>query len=305
MKGNIQNRLLPISYTEIGFFVFKMKKVISLFIILCFICLGSARAIFAENKPLKIISLTPATTEILFALGLDDEIIGVTTFCSYPFKAKNKKKVGTFSQPDFEKIIYLKPDIVFATGLEQAYAVDRLRQLGLNVFVSYPANIEELFRSINNIGSLTDRVKEAKNLIAEMNLEINKIKKLTQSIPENDKPRVFIEIWYDPLMSAGEDSLVNELINIAGGINIASDAPRAYSYFSAEQVIKRDPDCIILGHSFDGDARELIKSRLGFSEIKAVRNNRVYADINTDLFLRPGPRVVEGIEEIYKRLYLR
>ena len=259
---------------------------------------------FSEVKKIRIISLAPSTTEILFSLGLDDEIVGVTTFCNYPAQAVNKEKVGTFSQPDFEKILSLKPDIIFATGLEQASSVERLKQLRLKVYVSDPSNMNELFASIEEIGKLIDKTEEAKNLIDKMNAKIEQIRTKARLIAQDKKQKVFIEIWHDPLMSAGKGSFVDELISLAGGINIAYDVPRAYSYFSAEQVIKHNPDTIILGYMDKKESIDRVRSRLGWGEIKAVKNNRIYNDINPDLFLRPGPRLVDGLKEIYNRLYL-
>ncbi|MDP2938848.1 MAG: cobalamin-binding protein [Candidatus Omnitrophota bacterium] len=282
-----------------------MMKKASLFVslLLLFLCISPKSLISSEVKKLRIISLAPSTTEILFSLSLDDEIVGVTTFCNYPSQALNKEKVGTFSQPDIEKILSLKPDIIFATGLEQAISVEKLKALKLNVCVSDPSNIEELFISIEAIGRLTHREKEAGVLINQMKAKIEQIVNKTKLIPQEQRQKVFVEIWHDPLMTAGKGSFVDELISLAGAINISQDIPRAYSYFSPEQVIARNPDCIILGYMSQEKPLDIVSNRLGWKEIKAVKNKRVYNDINPDLFLRPGPRLVEGLERIHNRLY--
>ena len=119
-----------------------------------FIFVSKISLVSADSERQRIVSLAPSTTEILFSLGLDKEIVGVTTFCNYPSKALAKEKVGTFSEPDIEKILSLKPDIIFATGLEQAFTVERLRQLKLNIYVSDPSNIKELFESIEDMGKI-------------------------------------------------------------------------------------------------------------------------------------------------------
>jgi iron complex transport system substrate-binding protein len=272
----------------------------SLFLLFFF---NQKNLISAELKNKRIISLAPATTEILFSLGLDNEIVGVTTFCNYPPQAKNKEKIGTFSQPDIEKILSLKPDIIFATGLEQASTAEKLKQLKLKVYISDPSNMQELFTSIKEMGKLTHREEEALNLVNRMKAKIEQIEAKVKRIPQDKRPKVFIEIWHDPLMTAGRGSFVDELIGLAGGLNIAYDAPRAYSYFSPEEVIRRNPDCIIVGYMDEGQMQMRFENRLGWEKIKAVKNHRIYSDINPDLFLRPGPRLVEGLEEIYKRLY--
>jgi len=251
----------------------------------------------------RFISLSPAATEILFALGLKDEIIADTTFCNFPEEAKKLPKVGTFSEPNIEKILSLKPDIIFTTGLEQAPSVARLQSLGLKVIVSDPKNIFEFFASIMQIGKATSREEAAGLLIETMQKRITAIESQVAMIPQDKRPKVFIEIWHDPIMTAGPNSIVNEILTIAGANNIAYDANRPYSRFSAEAIIQRNPDVIILGYMAKKNTKDLVSKRLGWKNINAIKNNRVISDIDPDLILRPSPRIVEGIEEIYKRLY--
>ncbi len=273
-----------------------MKKLI---LITIFLSLIYSRATAAS----RYISLAPAITEILFALGLDEEIAGVSSYCDYPAKAKEKENFGTFSDPNIEKILSLKPDIVFATGLEQAGAVIRLEKLGIKVCISDPRNIEELLNSINEIGRITHKEKEAAYLTAQMQKRIMGIKEKVKTIPQEKRLRVFIEIWHDPLMTAGPGSIVNEILTLAGGENVAYDAPRAYSRFSAEVIVKRNPQVIILGYMSKDNTKELVSKRLGWQDISAVKNKRIVSNINPDLILRPGPRLVEGLKEIYRCLY--
>jgi iron complex transport system substrate-binding protein len=282
----------------------KMKKLVLVATLASVLtCFSQGELLSTQFKRQRIISLAPSTTEILFGLSLDDEIVGITIFCNYPPEALKKEKIGTFSQPNIEKILSLKPDVIFATGLEQAPAVERLRQLKLKVYVSDPSNIEELFNSIKEIGKLTYREIEAERLIALMKTEIEKIRAQVKLTPPNKRPKVFIEIWHDPLMTAGRGSFINELITLAGGINIAQDISTAYSYFNLEQLIDRNPDLILLAYRDNKEAQDIVKNRFGWEGIKAVKNDRVYNDINPDLFLRPGPRLVEGLKEIHKRLH--
>ena len=279
-----------------------MKKLllIAAFVLLCF---GLS---FAEETPTenpRYISLAPSTTEILFALGLDDQIAGVSSFCNYPSKAKTKENVGNFSQPNIEKILSLKPDYIFCTGLEQAPIVTELKRLGLKVYISDPRNIKELMESISDIGRITGKDKEAQYLIRDMQAQIDNIAALVKLIPENKRLKVFIEIFDDPLTTAGRGTFVDELITTAGGINIAADTKRPYSIFSQEEVIKRDPDCIIIAYMGRENPAKLMLERFAWDSISAVKNNRLYNDIDPDTLLRPGPRVVLGIKEIYERLY--
>ena len=284
-----------------------MKK--KLFLIVSLFCLGTAPlglAEIAESGTVprsRYISLAPSTTEILFALGLDEEIIGVSTYCNWPPQAKNKEKVGEFSQVNMEKILFLKPDYIFCTGLEQAPIITELRRLNLKVYVADPKNMQELFNSIRNIGEITGKTGEAKSLIENMKSEVEEIISKVILIPQNKRPKIFIEIWHDPLTTAGKGSFIDELISLAGGVNIAGDTKRPYSIFSPEEVIKRNPDCIILTYMDKELPLKLIGGRFGWKGISAVKNNRLYNDIGSYLLLRPGPRVVQGLKELHKILY--
>jgi len=277
-----------------------MRKL--LLIIALILACGYGLCLGQNSKP-RYISLAPSTTEILFALGLDDRIVGVSVYCNYPPKAKEKEKIGEFSQVNIEKVLALRPDYIFCTGLEQAQIITELRRLGLRVYVADPRNIQDLFNSIKDIGKISDRVKEAENLVKNMAGEIEAITSKVKLIPENKRPKVFIEIWHDPLTTAGKGSFIDELITLAGGINIAKDTRRPYSIFSPEEVIKRNPDSIILTYMDKEKPEKLAGERFGWKGISAVKHKRLYSDINPDLLLRPGPRVVQGLREIHKRLY--
>jgi len=268
-----------------------------------FFFIASTEALPAP-KALRIISLAPSATEILFALGLDEEIVGVSSYCNYPPRANKKERIGTFSRPNYEKIIHLAPDIVFATGLEQAYSVEQLRLLGIKVFVCHPSTFEELFSAIEEIAGMTERRQKGEALVNSMRSKLADIESsLRRQYSGVRRPRIFIEIWRQPLITAGEGSFLNDIIRHAGGENIAYDTPRPYSYISAETVIARDPECIIMGYMTRVSGRDLLAKRLGWGHISAVADGRVYDDIQPDVLMRPGPRSAQAVEELYKRLY--
>lgn len=256
-----------------------------------------------QGRDLRVISLAPSTTEILFALGLDDEIIGVSSYCNFPEKARAKEKVGSMNEPNIERILALKPDVVFLTGLEQDPIIAKLKKLNVRVFVSDPPNIEELYKSIGDMAKVVGRDKEAALVINKMKEDIAAITDKVRAVPLDKRPKVFVEVWNNPIMTAGKGSYIDDLIRIAGGINIAGDTKKPFSYFNAEEVIQRDPDVIIMGYMDRADGRELTAKRFGWENISAVKNGRVYNDINPDIIFRPGPRVAEGLREIHKRLY--
>lgn len=257
----------------------------------------------AANASSRYISLAPSTTEILFALGLDNEIVGVSSYCNYPQQVKDKVKIGDFSSPNIERIISLKPDYIFCTGLEQAQVIAQLRELDFKVYVADPSTFQELFKSINDIGELTGKIQESAILVKEMQGQIDKITSEVKLIPEDKRIKVFIEIWHEPLMTAGKGSFVDELITLAGGVNIAHETLRPYSNYSAEKVISFNPQCIIMAYMDKEPPLKLISQRFGWDKIDAVKNQRVFNDISPDILLRPGPRITLGLNKLYEKLY--
>ena len=251
----------------------------------------------------RFVSLAPSTTEILYELGLGDQVVGVSSYCNYPEAAASKPKIGDFSHPNIEKIFSLKPDYIFCTGLEQAPVITDLRRLKLNVYVADPANINELFATILDIGNITNTANEAQAMIDGMKKDIESIRTKAIKIPQDKKIKVFIEIWHEPLMTAGKGSFVDELITLAGGINVAHDVIRPYCNYSAEKVVELDPGCIIMTYMDKEQPMRLIEGRFGWAGIDAVKTKRVFNDINPDLLLRPGPRITEGLKAVHHKLY--
>ncbi|MFH1379531.1 MAG: cobalamin-binding protein [bacterium] len=277
-------------------------KTCNLIICLGILLLNGCNNAQQVNEKHRYISLAPANTEILFRLGLQDKLVGVTDFCNYPKEAEQIPSVGSFSSPSIEKIVSLKPDIIFTTGLEQAIIVENLRKLNLNVYICQPTNMEELFMSIEEIGKLTKNSAQAKRLIDSMKKEIAIVQAKLKKIPLNKRKKVFVEIWHAPLMTAGKGSFIDELIVLTGGINIAHNTPRPYSYFSAEKVVEYNPDYILLAHTECFNA-ENIKNRVGWKDITAVKEGNLIVEIDPDMFLRAGPRLVDALKQIHNRIY--
>ncbi len=275
------------------------------FIALVLLCVICCYAAVADMLPeMRIVSLTPATTEILFELGLDKEIVGVSSYCTWPDKAGDKEKVGSFSNPNIEKIIMLKPDLVILTGMEQEYIKDILSRLKIKYINVDPANLSELIFSIEKLGSATGAGSKAKMLADSIRSVISRLKRFSSNIPQSEKPKIYMEIWHDPIMCPGKNSFVDDMIKTAGGINITADLNRSYSRIDPEQVILRDPDMIILTYMKQDDwVEKTFSKRLGWEDVSAIKKGRIYADINPDIILRPGPRIAKGLIELHKRFY--
>lgn len=265
--------------------------------------LGSSLPSQAE-KELRIVSLSPNITESLFAISFGEkEIIGITDYCNYPEATKRIRKVGSLMNASIETIVSMDPDYVFSSGSEFSPSNVRLKNAGLRLMILNAESVEDAMSNILQLGKITGRDKEAKIVVRRMKDRLNKIKNTVDKI--KTKKKVYVEIWDDPITSAGSGSLVNEVVTRAGGINIAAQLNILYPALSPEFVINRDPDFILIGYMArnQGHTKNIIMKRLGWQEISAVKAQNIICDINPDLFLRPGPRIVDGVEIIYKRLY--
>jgi len=270
---------------------------------------GSQRAPSAQDK-LRIVSLAPNVTEILFALGLGDNIIGATDACDYPSVAKSIPKVSSFGAPNVEVLLALAPDLVISSGLEKPEVLAILRQANIRVVNVQPrgfmASFPELFDAIGAIGEATQRTAEAQAVVARMQTELAAVAARTSEIEQSQRPRVFVEIDQTPLMTAGAGSFLDDLIVRAGGRNVAHEIDAAYPCIDPEQVILWNPDVILVAHSnAPGEAAKRLAEHIGWSQMAAVQQRRIIDDINPDLLFRPGPRLVEGVKLWAERLHPR
>jgi iron complex transport system substrate-binding protein len=267
-----------------------------------------------DALPNKIISLAPSTTEIVFALGLDEKVVAVDHYSDYPYnfsawiEAGNMTNIGDFSNPNMEAIASLEPDLILATAGVQGETVGTLRDLGYKVLVLNPSNINGVMQNIELVGNATGKTAEAKALIANINSRIDAV--VNKVAGAESTPKVYYEVWFDPtsLWSAGSKAWQNELIEKAGGVNIFADQNLDYFQSSVEAIIERNPDIIVLpaegmgsGQQFWGSL-DAVKERPGWNTISAVQNDRlVLVDSNT--IARAGPRVADIIEDLAKAFH--
>ena len=254
------------------------------------------RKIDIQHSPQRIVSLAPGITETLYALNLDDKIVGVTTFCNWPPQARQKPRVGGFTNPSIEKIVSLKPDLIIATADgNRKDTVRQLERIGLPVYVTNPSDTAGILKSILHIGEITNRQKAARELVGKLQKRLNNI---TTQINHKSKPRVFFQIGLEPVITAGRGTLINEVIERAGGVNVAGLDTARYPRYSAEGIMGAAPD-IILFAPMAGD-KEFAAGKSFWQEFKgvpAVDNNRIYP-IDTDLISRASPRIVDAIEKM-------
>ncbi len=245
----------------------------------------------------RVVSLSPAVTEIIFAIGAGDHLVGNTIYCNYPEEAKRIRKVGDLISPKLELIKSLNPDIVFITLPMQKHIKDQLEALNIRVIDVSPESIEGIYESILKVGKLLDKESRAESLVQSLRAEV-------ESLSETRGkwiPRCYIELSSGPLYTAGGKSFINELLEIAGGRNIFADVEKSYFVVSPERIIKRNPDVIILLYP-EADPNE-VRTRVGFENITAVKNGWIISDLDQDILTRPGPRFVLGIKSLRKALF--
>lgn len=248
------------------------------------LCLTSCAENKTQDHP-RIVSLSPAMTEILFSIGAGDKLVGVTTFCDFPEAARKITKVGDFSHPSIERIIGLKPDLVVVNLPEQSRVKRELDKLKIRTFVSSPASLSGLYAELSALGAELDLQNAADSLVAYMETSL---KAGVCSAPK----RIYVEISPRPLVTIGSATFLNDLIEMAGGVNIFDDLEKEYPVVGQEAVITRDPEIIIVLHPED------ITGRTGWQDIRAIKDGRVHADLDPDHLMRPGPRLVRGFERL-------
>ncbi|AIY90885.1 ABC transporter substrate-binding protein [Geoglobus acetivorans] len=251
-----------------------------------------------DKKPERIISLAPSNTEILFALGLGDRIVGVTEYCNYPEEAKERPKVGGYSTIDIEKVLSLKPDLVVASFGNGEETIQTLKEYNLTVIALNPKDLKGIIRDIEMLGKVTGEEENATRLIKMMENKIETVKAKAEKMEA--RPKVAHILWHDPIYVSGNGTFVNELITIAGGQNAFGDV-EGWKVVSIEDLYSKDPDIIIVnsgdGMNANGEniIYEWVTSEL--KDLRAVKEGKVFV-INSDMISRPSYRLVYALEEI-------
>jgi iron complex transport system substrate-binding protein len=249
----------------------------------------------------RIVSLAPSLTEILFDLGLNEEIVGVTNFCDYPEGVLNKPRIGGFVNPNIEKIVSLKPDLILGTrDGNRIETIHRLNDLGFSVYVVNPKGFDGVIKTIQNIGEIVARKDESKRIIRNTITRKENIVGLTQSLP---KPKVFFQVGNAPIITVGRGALADDLISLAGGKSISEDELVNYPLYSIETILSKAPEIIIMSSmESKKDYSNLIKWWQNWKSIPAVKKNTIYV-VDSNLVDRPTPRMVEGLEALAKMIH--
>ncbi len=250
----------------------------------------------SSSEGVRIISLSPTLTEVLFELGEGERIVGVTNYCTFPLEARAKAKVGDLVNPDLERIAQLQPTIIFAEQWSSTKIVSRLRNLGLKVTeVPSPRSIEEIYRLIESVGEQVGKAGRAREIVSDMSARILAVKEKAARFEHH--PTIYIEIDI-PSWSVGRASYTHEAVTLCGARNLLEDVDKPALLVSQEIIIQRNPEVIL---SFEASA-EQIRKRPGWGVISAVQRGWIIDHFNRDLLSRGNFRLVQGMEDFQSRL---
>lgn len=255
---------------------------------------SSGREVVIESEPKTVVSLAPSITEIIYALGKGDTLVGRTTYCNYPEEATKIEEIGTLMEPNVEKITSIKPDLIIGSTHLDEKIVKQLEELGMKiVYINESEDIEGSYKTITSIGEILNANEVATKTVNEMKTKIDAV--VAKVKDTTTKPSVYYVVGFD--FTAGKDTFINQLIELAGGKNAADDV-EGWSY-SIEKLVEKNPDIIIT----DNALVEEVKTKEFYKDLTAVKNGQLYG-VNGDIFSRQGsPRLAEAVEELAKIIH--
>jgi iron complex transport system substrate-binding protein len=256
------------------------------------------------KAPAYIVSVSPAETEALFAIGLNDQIVGVSDFDDYPEAAKSKKKMGGIVKPNTEAMIAANADLIITGVSMKPETVEKLRALNLNVFKVEPKKLDDAMADITLFGQITDHQEQAEKVVAKMKVDRQKVVDAVKSVKQEAKKKVYVE--FSPGWTVGSGEFMDELITLSGGVNVAADM-NGWHQISEEKIIQQNPNVILFAKdAVDQQSKKtldhIIRERSGWNQIDAIKNNRVIG-LDGNLLSRPGPRLTDGLLEMAKGIY--
>lgn len=262
------------------------------------------RRVALARPPQRIVSWAPNVTEILFALGLGDRVVGVTSYCNYPPQARKRAKIGTITDPSLEATLAVRPDLVIGSRLNPKPMFLALERAGVPSLAVDARSIGQTLHIIAAIGRITGANSAARRLCSRMRRRIDAVRRVTSALPANRRPLTLVVYDLHPLWTCGAGTFAHEAIEIAGGRNVAADG-KGYVTYSVEAVLKKRPQVILVTPMHAGDAeaaRRRVLREPAWHSLPAVKNGRVYS-VNQDTIDRAGPRIVDAVEQIARLLH--
>jgi len=261
---------------------------------------GTGRTLTLPALPRRIVSLVPGVTEMLYAIGAEDRLVGRTDFCDYPPVARSKPSVGGTVSPSLEVLVSLKPDLVVATSAGNSDETRRqLERLRVPLYLVDPHGLSDVFGTITRLGALTERQGRAADIVSGLE---QRVRAVAVRVAARPRPRVLYVVWPEPLIVPGRGAAVTELIELAGGASVSADGPEGYPRFSVEAAVARGPEVIVLARHGAGTAPYAREKWERFADLPSIRAGRLHA-VDGDLFHRFGPRVVEALEILARLLH--
>jgi iron complex transport system substrate-binding protein len=265
---------------------------------------GTGKEVVIDKEPKTIVSLVPSNTEISFALGLGDKMVGVSSYDNYPKEVEKIEKVGN-QDMNVEKILSMQPDLALVTPFHHennSDILDQYKKAGINVIVVNDAeSFEDVYKTITLIGTATGKKDKAEELISEMKQRLEAVKEKAAAVKE--KKKVWVEVSPSPdIFTTGKGTFMNEMLESINAINVAGDQ-KGWVKFTEEEIVDLKPEVIITtyGYYIENPTQEVLK-RAGWSEVPAFKNEQVF-DVDNDTVTRPGPRLIDGIETLGKLIY--
>lgn len=260
--------------------------------------------VMLDGPAKRVVCLSPGAVEIIYELEQGGKLAAACGLCDYPEAARVIPKVGDFISVSLEGILAAEPDLVVATGGIQRDMVIKLWKTGVPVVVLYPHSVAGVLDNIRLLGAALGCKGRAERLIKRLEGRLLAVRSRLRGVPGAKRPVVYFEISPDPLMAVGDFGYVNDLISLAGGVNVVRGTGEEYPRISSEYLVNADPEVVILSHADNpAAALEIVRARPGWENLNAVRNGRVYADLDMDVILRPGPRLVLGLEQLAQRFH--
>ncbi|MBB5022128.1 ABC transporter substrate-binding protein [Desulfurispira natronophila] len=262
----------------------------------------TGRSVQLDNPPQRIVSLVPSVTETLFALGAQSRIVGVTDYCDYPAEARQKNQIGAYADPNLEAIVAARPDLVFASAeMNRPAFVERIERMGIAVYVINPRSLDEVVAMVRSIAHLIDEPSAGRALADAMQERIDAVQARAQ---ERTHPKTLFTIMTSPLIVAGPGTLSDDLLRMAGGVNVVEAGPSRYPGWGVEGLLAVDPAVIVATpHTQDGSDKAL-EYFARWPQLQAVQQGRLVS-IHSDLVHRAGPRLVDGLEALHDALHPR
>ncbi len=294
------------------------RRVAAIWMVIFCLALAAARTVAAASFPdmlgrsvavpdgtLRLVSLAPSLTEMAFALGRGDWVVGVSDACDYPAAARSRPRVGSIAAPNLERIVELRPDLVLTSA--EANTRETLQQLGrlrLPVFAVKPESLEEIFTSIRLLGAVLRTETAAASTVRAIRERLAAVR---QRVSGRPRPRVLYLIWMDPPIAAGPATFIHDLVEQAGGLNVVQEASARYLTMGWEEILARRPEVILVarhqgGEGVEPDAGGNRAVWSAWQSIPAVKAGRVVS-LPADTILRPGPRVAEGVERLARAIH--